>query len=282
MKKAFCVLFFLLAILLSITAQEAVYKLAQKDIDEFIGFADEYKALAAKVVRNVKNKSVSEIFYTTDNDKLVNETVDFLKNKGWSYDKMSQFLYTVYLALIAIDYTDSYTDTKTDNSGNLFEDVTKETKTLVRKNKPALDKYFPKEDYSRYEDDTDASDSALGKNGKDTSKSGTNDTGEPVKDLISGDIAIEPKVDKEIKISVVFVSGADELALDLQIFKDDTLVASGEPKTVKPWTVKGGRIENSWTFAKNEFKKGTYTASVTVTDKEGNEAGSQTADFTIK
>jgi hypothetical protein len=275
MKKICVAVFVLLASCGFALAQEKTSAINQKDIDEFLSFADDYKASAEKYIKNAKNKSISEIFYSTDNSRWVSQTEVFLKKAGWSFDKMNQFLYTVYLALLAINYSDTYGDVSKAEGGNLFEDIPDSVKRLVKANLARLNKYFPKEDYAAFAEDSDSSEGA---NAAGDKSAETDDSGA---DVIHGDIAVAVKTDNDVQVSVVFESGADELVMRAAILKAGKEIAKGETKTIKPWTVKGGHIEHTWTFSKKTLGKGSYAASVTITDKDGFEVGAQNAEFTV-
>jgi hypothetical protein len=246
----------------------------QKDIDEFLAFADDYRTLAEKYIKDAKNKSVSDIFYSTENDKWLGQTELFLKKAGWSFDKMNQFLYTVYLALLAVDYAEQYGDLSDDNGGKLFSDIPDSVKELVKANRKKLDAYFPKEDYSGYSEET-------GEPIEGGSASGDTGAAEEA-GIISGDIKVEVTTGADVKVKVVFTSDAQELVVEAVILKAGKEVVAGEQVTVMPWTVKGGHVEKTWTFSKGALNNGSYAASVTITDPDGTEVGSKTADFTVK
>jgi hypothetical protein len=68
------IIYILISILLYCAASifsQSEYELSQKDIDEFLSFADAYKEAAAPFVKNTALKSVSEIFYNTDDEKWI-------------------------------------------------------------------------------------------------------------------------------------------------------------------------------------------------------------------
>jgi hypothetical protein len=277
MKKIFLVIAMVVSSFVCAIAQDQANTIQQKDIDEFLSFADDYKTISEKFIKNAKNKSISEIFYTTDNSRWAKQSDIILKKAGWTFDKMNQFLYTVYLALLAINYSEMYGDVSKQEGGNLFEDVPESVKQLVKKNHGRLDKYFPKEDYAAYADSSDAA-SAEVDSPKDSN--GTPDDSEV--EVIHGDIKLDVAVDSDIKVDVVFESGADELVMRTTILKAGKEIAKGAPKTVKPWTMKGGHVEYTWSFAKKDLKKGPYAAAISITDKDGFEVGLKTVEFAIK
>lgn len=252
---------------LGVHAQE--YGLSQKDITEFLAFADGYKDLAGRYIRNAEQKSVSEIFYSTDSEKWVAETEKFLKSKGWTFDRMNQFLYTVYLALLAINYEDAYASDSPESGEDLFEDVSQAAKALVRKNRKALSVYFPEDNEYGSEADEEIEYTDAAETGDDPP-------------LIDGEIALTVKTDSDITVNVVFVSGAQDLLLVASIVRGEAVIKEEEPVRVKPWTVKGGRIDWSWKFAKKGLKKGTYTARVVISDLDGERVGEQDAEFTVR
>ncbi len=278
MKKIFFVIAICTSSLFPLVAQDQAVKIDQRDIDEFLGFADEYRALAKSFFKNAGRRSVSEIFYSTDNAKWLSETENFLKAKAWSFDKMSNFLYSVNLALLAIDYKDSYGTIANGEGSGLFDDVPQPLAMLVRKNLKALKPYFPEGDYMGYDEtDLEPLETNDDRGGADV----PNFTDANTVNSIRGDLVIDIKLVADVRITVKFDSGADELAIGLAIVGGSRVVKEGDKRVVKPWTVKGGHVETTWVFQKKDFRKGPHTARVTVTDADGFEVGSREVEFVV-
>jgi hypothetical protein len=144
----------LIFIATNLTAQE--FKLEKNDIKQFLAFADEYKALAKKILQNTDDMSISDIFYM-DNHKMLIATNDFLKEKQWTHEKMNDFLYYVSCAMDAISFYDEYgypAEIGEDES-DPFKDIPQAVIALVKEQREALLTYFPITDFN-LQDEEDA------------------------------------------------------------------------------------------------------------------------------
>lgn len=133
--------------------------LNQRDIDQFLEFADDYIKMAKRFVNPKNEKAVSDYFYS-DNNKLLTASSNFLKKKRWTYEKMNDFLYIVGTGMEAIAFYDEYgyPEEVGQSDDDPFKDIPKKTLDLIKKNKHALKPYFPPmslDDFPEYDDYSD-------------------------------------------------------------------------------------------------------------------------------
>jgi hypothetical protein len=130
-------------------SQEESYSLVEEDLASFLGFADEYREMASKFVKDAKTLTVDEIF-NTDDMKLLTATQNLLQKKKWTYEKMIDFIYAVTMSLEALSYYETFgypEEVDGENEEDPFSFLPRKNLELVKKYKSGLEKYFTVTNY---------------------------------------------------------------------------------------------------------------------------------------
>lgn len=135
MKKIIILFFLLFSFIIYIKGAD----INEKDIKQFLSFADKYLDTVKKFLNNdEKNLKLDAILYL-ENQQIIEISESFLKKNGWTIEKMYYFISITSLVITYIEIWEKY---NAPEGEQIVEEISKDSILLIKKYKDKLLKYI--------------------------------------------------------------------------------------------------------------------------------------------